>query len=200
MNPDVTIIDYGAGNVASVVKALEHLGAAVLVTQDARIIARAKRLMLPGVGHFSATRALGPLRDAISGQIAAGIPFLGVCVGMQWLHEGSSEAPDVPGLGILSGIVERFPLGAKVPHVGWNNVAQLTSSSRLLCGVTDQDFVYYTHSYCCPIVKETVAATPYNGEFSAVVERANLFGVQFHPEKSAKTGLRVLRNFLELPC
>jgi glutamine amidotransferase len=193
----ITLIDYKAGNVASVVKALEYLGAAVRVTDDPQEIASAERLVLPGVGHFDATRALDPLRKSIGERIAQGVPFLGICVGMQWLYEGSTEAPQVAGLGLLQGMVERFPVGAKVPHVGWNSIALRNNSSQLMRGLADQSFVYYTHSYRCPVVEDTAATTEYGGEFSAAIERGNLFGVQFHAEKSSDAGLQMLRNFLE---
>jgi glutamine amidotransferase len=180
-----------------VLKALEHLGAAVRVTDNPQVIASAERLVLPGVGHFDATRALDPLRQSITERIAAGVPFLGICVGMQWLYVGSTEAPQVAGLGVLKGMVERFPAGSKVPHVGWNSIKRRCDDSRLLQGIEDESFVYYTHSYRCPLVEETAATTEYGGEFTAAIERGNLFGVQFHAEKSSDAGLQMLRNFLE---
>jgi len=197
-----TVIDYKAGNLTSVVKALRHLGAEVTVTESPADVAAAERIVLPGVGHFSATRRLdetgitGAVRDAI----ARGIPFLGICVGLQWLFTGSTEAPDCPGLAAFPEFCDRFAPGRKIPHVGWNSL-DLTTGSALFAGIPSGAFAYFTHSYCAPVTQGTVAVTEYGEPFSAAVESANVFGVQFHPEKSGETGLRVLRNFLEWqPC
>jgi glutamine amidotransferase len=135
----------------------------------------------------------------VADSIACGIPFLGICVGLQWLFEGSTEAPATKGLSVFSGQCERFSAGVKVPHVGWNEV-RVHPGSRLMRGVEDRSFFYYTHAYRAPVVKETVAVTEYNGPFSGGVERGNVMGVQFHPEKSGTAGMRVLRNFVELAC
>jgi glutamine amidotransferase len=196
----IAIVDYRAGNLASVKKALDVLGAESMVTSDPEVVRRSDKVVLPGVGHFDSTRALDELglRDAISDSIERGRPFLGICVGMQWIFEGSAEAPDVGGLGLFAGHCERFPAGVKSPHVGWNQIHVAPRVSRLLQNVPPGDFVYYTHSYYAPIVSESVGLTDYSVEFSAVVERDNIYGVQFHPEKSASTGLRILRNFLSL--
>ena len=200
----VTVIDYKAGNLASVLKSLRHLGAEPEVTDsDLSVIARAERIVLPGVGHFAATSRLdvtgitGAVRDAI----ARGIPFLGICVGMQWLFAGSTEASDQPGLAAFPESCARFPEGyEKVPHVGWNSL-DVNSTSRLLAGVTSGEFVYFTHSYRAPIIVSTAAAATYIEPFSAAVEHGNVFGTQFHPEKSGATGLTILHNFLRVkPC
>jgi glutamine amidotransferase len=161
----------------------------------------AKKVILPGVGHFQATQLLAEtgLDKAVKDSIAQRVPFLGICVGLQWLFEGSTEAPAASGLSIFRGQCERFAAGVKVPHVGWNEV-RVDPRSRLMRGVEDRSFVYYTHSYRAPLVKETVAVTEYGGEFSGAVERDNVMGVQFHPEKSGVAGMRVLRNFVELAC
>ena len=196
----IAIIDYKAGNLASVKKALDHLHVETLVTDDPKVVGNADKLILPGVGHFAATTHLTRtgLRDAVEEGIAAGKPFLGICVGMQWMLAGSSEAPDVPGLGAVSGSCVRFQSDSlKVPHVGWNRIAKIRDS-RLLNGIDSGTFVYYSHSYYAPITKETVATTDYCKAYSAAIERGNLFGVQFHPEKSGLVGLRVLKNFLDL--
>jgi imidazole glycerol-phosphate synthase subunit HisH len=157
-------------------------------------------VVLPGVGHFAATARLREtgIEDAARESIAAGVPFLGICVGLQWLFEGSTEASGVAGLGAMRGCCTRFPDSHKVPHVGWNTIAA-AGESRLLAGLPPQPFVYYTHSYRAPLVEETVGVTDYAGPFSGAVERGNLFGVQFHPEKSGDAGLQVLRNFLAVP-
>jgi len=194
----IAIVDYGAGNISSVKKALDHLGAGAEVTTDPAIIAAAEKLLVPGVGHFSRCHALNTqLRKAVLESIASRKPFLGICVGMQWLFEGSTEAPDTPGAGLFSGQCARFPASVKSPHVGWNQI-DLRGSSRLLRGIPDSSFMYYTHSYRAPVMEQTVAATEYGGEFSAAVERDDVFGVQFHPEKSGLVGLKILENFCAL--
>jgi imidazole glycerol-phosphate synthase subunit HisH len=201
----IAVIDYKAGNLTSVVKALNYLGAETLVTQDSRVVRAAEKVMLPGVGHFQATQLLEELglTDAVRESVAKGAWFLGICVGLQWLFEGSTEAAGTKGLGHFPGMCERFPAlfdGAelKSPHVGWNSLDGVRADSRLLRGVRDGGFVYYTHSWRAPIVEATAAVTEYGGPFTAVVERENVMGVQFHPEKSSAVGLQVLRNFVEL--
>ena len=197
----ITVIDYKAGNLTSVIKALDALGCTAEVTAAPDLVRRATQVILPGVGHFQATQMLedAGLAAAVSDSIARGIPFLGICVGLQWLFEGSTEAPTSKGLSVFSGQCERFAPGVKVPHVGWNEV-RVDPQSRLMRGVEDRSFVYYTHSYRAPVVSETVAVTEYNGPFSGAVERENVMGVQFHPEKSGVAGMRVLKNFVELAC
>jgi imidazole glycerol-phosphate synthase subunit HisH len=199
----VTVIDYKAGNLTSVLKALRHLGAEVEVTDaDTSVVQNADRLVLPGVGHFAATRRLDAtgLTPAIRAAIERGISFLGICVGMQWLYAGSSEAPDQPGLAHFPEQCARFPESTeKVPHVGWNSLevrSSINSPSRLLSGVGPGEFVYFTHSYKAPVTADTAAITHYIEPFASAVERANVMGVQFHPEKSGETGLKILRNFL----
>lgn len=194
----ITIIDYKAGNLASVQKAFAHLGCVTEITSDPDVVGRASRLVLPGVGNFSATSVLAEsgVRRAIEDAIGRGVPFLGICVGMQWLFAGSEEAPGVCGLGAFPGACARFPAAVKAPHVGWNTV-RCAAESRLLRGVDSEFFVYYTHSYRAPAGDGTVGCTEYGGEFAAVVERDNIFGVQFHPEKSAEAGLRLLGNFVQ---
>jgi imidazole glycerol-phosphate synthase subunit HisH len=195
----VTVIDYKAGNLTSVLKALRHLGSDVEVTDcDLKMVAAAERIVLPGVGHFQATERLDKtgLTDAIRSAISRGVPFLGICVGMQWLYAGSTEAPSQPGLGHFVESCARFPEGPeKVPHVGWNSL-EARASSRLLAGVEPGEFVYFTHSYKAPVSAATASITQYIEPFASAVERANVFGVQFHPEKSGETGLKILRNFL----
>jgi glutamine amidotransferase len=197
----ITLVDYHAGNLASVRKAFEHLGREVMITEDPDVVRRARQVVVPGVGHFAATEQLSRagLTDAIRESINQGANFLGICVGMQWMFEGSTEAPDVKGLGVLRGMIEKFPTGAKVPHVGWNQIER-RGSSRILEGVQSPSFVYYTHSYRAPVVAETVGVTSYRNEFSGVVEKDNLFGIQFHPEKSGLAGLKMLENFARLAC
>jgi glutamine amidotransferase len=195
----IAIVDYHAGNLASVKKAFDHLGADAVVTSQPEVIAAADKVVLPGVGHFAATVMLAELglRPAIEQALGRGIPFLGICVGMQWMFEGSEEASGVPGLGLWAGQCKQFPATVKSPHVGWNTL-QMRRASRLLSGVEDQSFVYFTHSFRAPIVDSTAAACEYAGPFSAVVERDNIFGVQFHPEKSGPAGQKLLENFCGL--
>jgi len=194
----IAIVDYGAGNISSVRKALEHLGAAAQVTSDPTVIAAAQKLIVPGVGHFNRCQVLNhSMRSPILESIKSGTPFLGICVGMQWLFHGSTEAPETPGAALFAGECSRFPAAVKSPHVGWNQI-EIGSGSRLLKGVSNGAFVYYTHSYRAPVVAETSACTNYGGAFSAAVEHDNVFGVQFHPEKSAEAGLKVLENFCAL--
>src|SRR6516165_3095822 len=199
----VTVIDYKAGNLTSVLKALRHLGAEPVVTDgDLSVIELADRIVLPGVGHFAATERLDStgITGAIRNVISRGAPFLGICVGMQWLYAGSTEAPEQEGLGHFAEYCKRFPEGGeKVPHVGWNSL-EVRKGSRLLTGVKPGEFVYFTHSYKGPVTADTAAVTEYIEPFAAAVERGNVMGVQFHPEKSGETGLKILRNFLEWAC
>jgi glutamine amidotransferase len=202
----IAVIDYKAGNLTSVVKALRFLDARdVVVTQSPEDVLRAGKIVLPGVGHFQSTQLLKDLglTDAVREAVAKGTPFLGICVGLQWLYEGSTEAPETDGLCAFASQCERFPAvyeGAelKSPHVGWNSLEKIRPDSRLLRGVADGAFVYFTHSWRAPVSGDTAAVTNYGGAFAAAVERGNVMGVQFHPEKSAEVGLRVLRNFVEL--
>ena len=194
----IAIVDYGAGNISSVKKALTHLGAESEVTSDPAAIAAADKIIVPGVGHFSRCQSLNQnLRRPVLDGIAQGKPFLGICVGMQWLFAGSTESPETPGAGLFSGECARFPDSVKSPHVGWNQI-DVSNGSRLLRGVPSGSFVYYTHSYRAPVMKDTVATSEYGGTFSAAVERSNVFGVQFHPEKSGAAGLKILENFCAL--
>ena len=197
----IAIVDYRAGNLTSVKKALDRVGAESCVTSDTAIIAGAEKIVLPGVGHFAATAMLAAsgMSAAIGEAIAKGTPFLGICVGMQWLFESSEESPETRGLGLFSGQCEHFPSQVKSPHVGWNNLS-LSGASRLLAGLEQNSFVYFTHTYRAPVGSGSIAQCEYGGKFSAAVERDNVFGVQFHPEKSGEVGLTILRNFHELPC
>jgi len=197
----IAVVDYRAGNLTSVMKALDHLGVNAVVTRDPEVVATADKIILPGVGHFSGTAILEKtgLRAAIMRRIEQGAPFLGICVGMQWMFESSEEAPASRGLGLFSGGCERFPENVKSPHVGWNSLTW-QNGSRLFQGVPSGAYMYFTHSYRAPVVAASVARCEYGGEFCAAVEQGNLFGVQFHPEKSGATGLKLLENFCRLSC
>jgi glutamine amidotransferase len=195
----IAIVDYGAGNLNSVKKAFQHIGADAVVTSDPASLAAADKIVLPGVGHFSALGVLERmgLREAMSQNARAGKPLLGICLGMQWLFDGSEEAPQITGAGLFSGTCRRFPSSVKSPHVGWNSLT-VQSDSCLLRGLAQDTFVYYTHSFHAPVVAATTAASEYGLPFSAALEQDNIFGVQFHPEKSGPAGLLILKNFCEV--
>lgn len=195
----IAIVDYGAGNLVSVKKALDWLGQECAITSAPADVAKASKIVLPGVGHFASTAALSRsgLQGTIANAIECGTPFLGICVGMQWMFERSQESPATPGLGLLQGECELFPASVKSPHVGWNQL-EVNPSSRLLRGVPSASFVYFTHSFRAPVIETTVACCEYGGRFSAAVEREHVFGVQFHPEKSGEVGLKMLNNFCAL--
>lgn len=197
----ISVIDYGAGNLRSVENALTELQVPFAITSQPVDVRRAPAILLPGVGHFGQMmRSLDRLglvavvRDAIG----RGVPYLGICLGMQALFESSEEAPELPGLGIFSGSIRRFPEGMKVPHMGWNQL-QITPGSRLFEGVTPEPFVYFAHSYYLPagdgLAARPAALSEYGSNFVAAIEDRNISGVQFHPEKSGEIGLRVLKNF-----
>jgi glutamine amidotransferase len=198
----ISLIDYGAGNLTSVKKALTSLGADFVVPGSPSDLTKASGVIVPGVGHFGVTSALaGPWHDAIRRGVDRGTPLLGICVGMQWLFEGSEEAPGVAGLGVLPGRVCRLKgdtvARLKVPHVGWNALA-MSRPSRLLAGLASGAYVYFTHSYAAPVTDDCIGAATHGETFAAVVERDHVFGVQFHPEKSSDAGLQILRNFLSV--
>jgi glutamine amidotransferase len=205
----IALVDYKAGNLTSVKKALATIGAQVVVPRAPEELADAAGVIVPGVGHFGATRSLGARWiEAILSRVGEGRPLLGICLGMQWLFEGSDEAPDLPGLGLLGGRCHR--LGAvqltpeaadsavKVPHVGWNSLLIERADASILDGVPSGSQVYFTHSYVAPVTADAAAVTEHGEPFAAVVQRGYVAGVQFHPEKSGDVGLRVLRNFAEL--
>jgi imidazole glycerol-phosphate synthase subunit HisH len=194
----IAIVDYGAGNLNSVRKAFDYLGAEVAVTNRSETVAAADKVVLPGVGHFSSLRALDGtgLRNALLQAASAGKPFLGICLGMQWLFEGSEECGDLAGAAIFRGKCRQFPSSVKSPHVGWNSLA-IQPGSRLLRGVAQDSFVYYTHSFHAPVDGATMAISEYGLQFTGAIERGNVFGVQFHPEKSGSVGIEILKNFCE---
>ena len=196
---NIALVDYGAGNLTSVIKALEAVGATVDLVSDAADIKGARPIVIPGVGHFSATASLGESwAGAVRDAIARGVPLLGICLGLQWLFEGSAESPETLGLGFIPGRCFRLEGDVKVPHVGWNSLDRTDRPSRLLEGIPTGASAYFTHSYAAPCVRETIAVTTHAVPFSAAVEEGNVFGVQFHPEKSGATGLKMLTNFMRL--
>jgi imidazole glycerol-phosphate synthase subunit HisH len=197
----IALIDYGAGNLTSVRKGFAAVGAEIYTPQTPRDLDRARGIVVPGVGNFAATAVLqGAWTEAVRRAVAGGAPLLGICLGLQWLFEGSDEAPDVLGLGVIAGKCSRLPQddGLKVPHVGWNSLHQVPQRSRLLDGVAEHAQVYFTHSYAAPVTNETAATCEHGAVFAAAIESGNIFGVQFHPEKSSEPGLRILRNFVTL--
>jgi imidazole glycerol phosphate synthase glutamine amidotransferase subunit len=194
----IALLNYGGGNVGSVLKAVAHLGYSAEVIDKPELLRSAEKVIFPGQGHFGTMmkaleegRLLKPLRDLL----AAGTPFLGICLGLQALYEASEEAPEASGLGLLPGRVSRFEGVFKVPHVGWSQL-EIRSRSGLFKGVADGSFVYFCHSYYGPATKDSSAVTHYGQTFAAGVEIKNIWAVQFHPEKSGEVGLKVLGNFL----
>ncbi len=207
----IALVDYGAGNLTSVRKALAAIGASVWTPSVPGELARAHGIIVPGVGHFDATRGLTEdWRTAIKATVTDGTPLLGICVGLQWLFEGSSEAPGIQGLGVFKGTCFIFsgseenvghPLKGcpterlKVPHVGWNSLT-MPRPTRLMAGITPGTQVYFTHSYAAPVIDDTAAVCEYGTPFSAAVQRDLVSAVQFHPEKSGSAGLHILSNWL----
>ena len=196
----ISIVDYGAGNLPSVERALNKLGAQTQLATEAGHISSAKAIVLPGVGHFSAfvnglreRNLVAPLRAAFD----AGVPILGICLGLQAMFEASEEAPGEPGLGFLRGDVRALPTNVKSPHIGWNQVRRV-QNGVLLRGVADGAYFYFAHSFAAPAeTAATAAACDHGMAFAAVIEQRNLLAVQFHPEKSGEAGAQVLRNFVE---
>jgi glutamine amidotransferase len=199
----IALIDYQAGNLTSVKKAFAAVGADLFVPDDPGDLGRAAAVVVPGVGHFAATAALtNAWVDAIRAGVDQGRPLLGICLGMQWLFERSDEAPDHPGLGVLTGRCYRLHGEAggasfKIPHVGWNAL-ELKRPDSIVHDVMAGAQVYFTHSFVAPMSEDTVAVTTHGEPFASIVQRGHVAGVQFHPEKSGDVGLTILRNFLRL--
>jgi imidazole glycerol-phosphate synthase subunit HisH len=197
----IALIDYGAGNLTSVRKGFTAAGAELYTPVRPHDLSKAAGIVVPGVGHFSATASLDDeWRSEILARVQTGVPLFGICLGMQWLFAGSAEARGINGLGLIQGECTRLDAARplKVPHVGWNTLRQTGRSSALLCDVGDGGHVYFTHTYAAPVTADCAALAIHGVEFAAVVERDHVCGVQFHPEKSAGTGLRILRNFLRM--
>jgi len=195
----ISIFDYGAGNLRSVQNTLGAIGAEYELIRDAEGLRRTTRLILPGVGHFGQMmRALDEMqvRGALIETLRAGVPFLGICLGLQALFTSSEEAPEVKGLGIFEGQVKRFQGEMRIPHMGWNQLERVRSS-RLLEGTGEKPFVYFAHSYYAPVIPATAAVCEYGLPYTAVLEQDNICGVQCHPEKSGELGLKIVRNFVE---
>ena len=201
----IALIDYGAGNLTSVRKALSALGADYFTPRTVSELDDAAAVIVPGVGHFEATAAIdGGWRHAILMAADRGAALFGICLGMQWLFDGSDEAPGAPGLGLFRGSCVHLARASasgksegpfKVPHVGWNSL-RFPVASAAMEGLDQDTQVYFTHSYVAPLVPESCAITTYGVDFTAAVERGRIAGVQFHPEKSGDAGLRILKNWL----
>jgi glutamine amidotransferase len=202
--PKIALIDYKAGNLTSVRKALAAVGANVYTPASAAELSDAQGIIVPGVGHFAATATLDTAWvDAILARVGEGRPLLGICLGLQWLYEGSEESPELRGLGVLSGQCHKLRgestdrATIKVPHVGWNSLERV-SDAPIIDGVADGAQVYFTHSYVAPVTPDTAAATTHGERFASIVQRGQIAGVQFHPEKSGDVGLRILRNYMRM--
>ncbi len=196
----IALLDYGGGNVGSVLKAVQYLGYAAQPVDRPELLQKATKIILPGQGHFGQMmKALDErhLLESVRQMLADGKPYLGICLGLQALYEGSEEAPEISGLGLLPGRVKRFEGVFKVPHVGWSQL-EIRHESKLLRGVQPASFVYYCHSYYGPVTEHSAAVTSYGQCFAAAVEMGSVWAVQFHPEKSSEVGLKVLKNFLDM--
>ena len=200
----IGIIDYDAGNIKSVEKALAYLGEETVVSRDPQVLLRADKVILPGVGSFG--EAMENLHKyglvpVIQDMIKKGTPFLGICLGLQLLFESSDESEGVPGLGILQGKISKIPdkAGFKIPHIGWNSL-ELINNGKLFKGIDNQSYVYFVHSYYLQAKEQEIvkATTEYVAHIHASVEKDNVFACQFHPEKSGNVGLKILDNFRKL--
>lgn len=196
----ISILDYGAGNLRSVQNTLDEIGAQYSLVHSAPELEIATKIILPGVGHFGQMmRAIDEMqvRQSLIDRIQAGVPFLGICLGLQALFGESEEAPGVRGLGIFEGTIKRFKESARVPHMGWNSLDP-KSDSMLLANLGASPYMYFAHSYYAPVVDATAATCTYTIPYTAVLTKGRIHGVQFHPEKSGPTGLQIVRNFVDL--
>lgn len=204
VNPMIAIIDYGAGNIQSVNKALKHIGCDAFITRDKEQILRADGAVLPGVGSFGDTmdtmNSYG-IKDTVIEYTKSGKPFLGICLGLQLLFPSSEESPEAEGLGIFDGTITKIPSGEglKIPHIGWNSL-DTKKTDGLFKGIENNPYVYFVHSYFLNATDKDIvsAQTQYGVTIDAAVEKGNVFATQFHPEKSGETGLKILRNFADI--
>lgn len=196
----ISIVDYGAGNLRSVENTLSAIGCPYEIVTGVEQLSTATKVILPGVGHYGQImRSLSAsgLRDALLTLVGRGIPFLGICIGLQSLFEGSEEDPSVEGLGLFQGVIRRFDDRLRVPHMGWNQITA-RKECKLLRGIPPNPYVYFAHSYYAPVVEATGAECNYGLPYTALLEEGNVYGVQFHPEKSGSIGMQVINNFVEL--
>jgi imidazole glycerol-phosphate synthase subunit HisH len=200
--PRIAVLDYGIGNLRSAEKALQHVGARAQLVTEAAAVEAADAVVLPGVGAFGAcARALreSGLEQSARGALSAGVPFFGVCIGFQLLYERSVESPEAEGLGVFAGTVDRLPVGVKHPQMQWNRLHACAGGEPApLRGLGPEPWVYFVHSFAPPVGEETAATCDYGGPVAALVVRDNLWGAQFHPEKSGRSGLALLTNFVQL--
>lgn len=196
----ISIVDYGAGNLRSVENTLAAIGSPYEIVTGVEQLSTATKVILPGVGHYGQImRSLSStgLRDALLTLVGRGTPFLGICIGLQSLFEGSEEDPAVEGLGLFKGVIRRFDDRLRVPHMGWNQITT-RKECKLLRGISPNPYVYFAHSYYAPVVEATGAECTYGLPYTVLLEEGNLYGVQFHPEKSGSIGMQVIKNFVEL--
>lgn len=196
----IAVLDYGIGNLRSAQKTLERAGAQPVLTADPAVVAEADGVVLPGVGNFG--RVMEAIRDAgidklALDAVASGRPFLGICVGLQALYEGSEESPDVEGLGILPGMIRLLPEGVKRPQMQWNQLS-FPKPSPLFNNIDEGEWVYFVHSYAPEVTGDVVATCEYGDTITAASQRGNVFATQFHPEKSGPVGVQIIKNFVEL--
>ena len=198
----ISLVDYGAGNLRSVANILDKIGAPYRIVETGKQLETAEKIVFPGVGHFgqmcSELDARG-LREVLSSRINSGVAYLGICLGMQLLFQGSEESPGASGLGVFHGLARKFAGDVRVPHMGWNSLESI-GPSRMIASDFDGVYGYFAHSYFCPVIPSTVVASFHGTRFSATVEKANVFGVQFHPEKSGEVGERFMRSFAGMQC
>ncbi len=196
----IGIIDYGAGNLRSVQNTLAEIGAPYRLVHTAEQLRAASKVILPGVGHFGQmmrSLEMMEMREPIKKTIGLGVPFLGICLGLQAMYERSEEAPELQGLSLLPGVVQRFTHDLRIPHMGWHEI-EPKEGTALLHNLGPKPHLYFAHSYYAPVGPATAATCEYGVPYTAVVESDNLFGVQFHPEKSGPLGLRIVKNFVDL--
>ena len=179
----IAVVDYGAGNLRSVTNVLDRIGAQYQVVDDGRSLVGATKILLPGVGHF--------------GQLCDGVSYLGICLGMQVLFAQSEEAEGSQGLSIFNGSIRKFDSSERIPHMGWNTL-ESRAKSALLEATDSEQYAYFAHSYFCPVIESTTFTTSYDSNFSAVIEHGNIFGLQFHPEKSGQLGVDIITKFVGL--